>query len=333
MAIGRKQLQHLFELVGAHKLEPQAALDIALGKAPFPGEPAAAVELKADESAETPTEAVSAESTGMKVQEVKPTVGAKAVALFDQHGRRIPPQGMKATQVVPSGQCYLDQPKLDKENDLAQRLAYFQLAFEFAPELDFLAEFQKLKAAVAAAERIANLLNGVCLPIILPQINRHDFDYGSELDQFINAAKTVYLTQFPGRTLHSTNDIKLNVVDAGHLRLLERLFQGCLVALFFPGALHGFSLQAQREQMADSELPDSIYLAGGLDTMTATAMYPDIIARDSNALMLYLSAVQYDSGGHSLYFEPGKYYISMNKGVYLDKAGSYISGGLVFCPE
>lgn len=40
MSITKKQLLKLFELVGAHKLQPQAALDIALGRVPFPEEPA-----------------------------------------------------------------------------------------------------------------------------------------------------------------------------------------------------------------------------------------------------------------------------------------------------
>jgi len=43
LSITKKQLIKLFELVAAHKLEPQAALDIALGRAPFPAEPAVIV--------------------------------------------------------------------------------------------------------------------------------------------------------------------------------------------------------------------------------------------------------------------------------------------------
>jgi len=41
LSISKKQLLRLFELVGDHKLEPQAALSIALGKTPFPEEPVA----------------------------------------------------------------------------------------------------------------------------------------------------------------------------------------------------------------------------------------------------------------------------------------------------
>jgi len=325
MAIGKKQLQKLFELVQAHQLQPQAALDIALGRAPFPGEPEVPAETKTEETVETPVE----EPAKPAPVAVNPIKSEKA--LFDHTGRRIPPAGMKAKQIAPDGLFRLDPPKLDNENDLAQRLAYFQLAFADAPALDLPTEFQRLKSAVAADERLANLLNGICLPIILPQINEDGFNYDAEFDRvFVPAAKTAYLTQFPNRTIRSGSTNLVTVVEASHGRLLERLFQTGLVALFFPGALHGFSLRAQREQMADPELPGSIYLAGGFDTLAAVAMYPDVMARDGNTLIMYMPALRHNSDGCTLYFESNAYQMAVANGVYVDQATNYNSGGLVF---
>jgi|GEM_PF-1437490 len=103
MAIGKKQLLKLFELVQTHQLEPPAALDIALSKTPFPGEPEAVTKTRAEESMEAPVEASIKPTEAMPIEtpadqpttavavtsEAAPERSSKIVVMdptnFDQH--------------------------------------------------------------------------------------------------------------------------------------------------------------------------------------------------------------------------------------------------------
>lgn len=372
MAIGKKQLLHLFKLVYAGQLSSATAMEMALGKIASPKDPAAKegavasvedvpkVIESSNTSAAAPDDSKAAKpgsilksvreilGTAVEIEQKADELAATAVtapavsvcntSLFDYFGRRIPPLGMKESQSTPGSQ-QLAIPKLESESDLAQRLAYFQLAFETAPELDFFAEFQKLKAAVAADKRIANLLNGVCLPIILPRVEGHGFDYDRDFPKiFLAAAERTHDVLYSGVPFghgyvgyNGRADERIKVVDNSHRHLLVRMFRGDFVALYFPAALHGFSTYAQREQMADPNLPATLHLSGGVDVMTAVAMYPDILGCDYDyPVIIDMAALQCENDRCSLSFKNrGACVVRCN----LDIAHERLFGGLVFCLE
>jgi|GEM_PF-1055652 len=361
MAIGKKQLLCLFELVYAGQLAPAAALGMALGKIYLPKDPPAKESVPEDVA----TAAVSADSptvqpgpilkavrevlgttvkmefktnTSAATEPVAPAASVSELSLFDINGRRIPPPGMKETQCAP-GYRQLCKPILDNKSDFVQRLDYFQLAFESVPKLDFYAETQKLQAAVAADERIANLLNGVCLPIVLPQLGGTSFDYDRAFPKiFLTAAERTHGVVYPnvpfgrGHTNYNGRaDERITIVDTSHRRLLDRMFRGDFVALYFPTALHGFSTYAQREQMADPDLPGTLHLSGGVDVMTAVAMYPDILDCDYDCpVVIDMAALQCENDRCSLGFKNmGACVVRCN----LDIAHERLFGGLVFYLE
>ena len=92
---------------------------------------------------------------------------------------------------------------------------------------------------------------------------------------------------------------KVSIVPGSrHEKLIEKMMQDYVVAIYFPNPLQGFSINASREQMAT--LPESLILAGGFDTASAMSMYPDIIARDWHTPGYDLSALNWQSSDYSL---------------------------------
>ena len=256
--------------------------------------------------------------------------------LFNQHGHRIPPQGMKAAHTDPNRSFNLIQPALETVDTLALRLVRSQEAFQPEPIMmaaDFQGKVHELLAALRADEQIANLTDSVCLPIILPQIEQKDFDYGRTLGQvFVVAAKKAYEKEFPGRPFNYRQDDlagHVTIIDESHRRLVERLFQSHLIALYFPNPLQGFSVHAQREQM--ESLPTTLHLAGGLDILSAVTMYPDVLGRDSNTPGLDMAALEWRDAASSLNFEAHDGYAGFDDRTHLGNAGGRYSGGLVFC--
>lgn len=256
---------------------------------------------------------------------------------FAQTGRRIPSLGMKAKHTDPDLNFHLIQPALDTVEQLALRLVRFQEALQPGPIMlaaDFQNQVNELLVALRADRQIANLANGVCLPIILPTISRDDFDYGGLLERvFVAAAKKAYEKEFPGRPFdnYRKGDLagKVTIVDESHRLLVERLFQGHLVALYFPNPLQGFSVHAQREQMAG--LPTTLHLAGGFDTLSAVSMYPDVLGRNFNTPGLDMAALEWQDADYSLYFGADDDDADFGRRTGLGIASGYGSGGLVFC--
>ncbi|MFA5358809.1 MAG: hypothetical protein WC310_03250 [Patescibacteria group bacterium] len=255
---------------------------------------------------------------------------------FAQNGRRIP-RGLKANHTDSNRNFHLVQPNLDMVEALALRLVRFQEALQpglIMSAADFQGKVNELLTALSADEQIANLTSGICLPIIMPQIEKKKFDYGKVLEQtFVAAAKKAYEKEFSGRPFNNyrKDDLfgKVTIIDDSHRRLVERLFQSHLVALYFPNPLQGFSVHADREQMEG--LPTTLHLAGGFDTLSAVTMYPDVLGRDFNTPGLDMAALEWQGPGRSLHFGVGDGNAGFGDGAGLGDADARCSGGLVFC--
>ncbi len=261
--------------------------------------------------------------------EIRLVMEEAACVLFDRHGRRIPPQGMKTSVVDADRNFYLDQ-KVMKLEDYGLRLTlaagYLGRSIAIDPE-EFVDRANALRERIRGDERLANLLHGVHLPIALPQIAIGD--YGTALEVvFLPAVGRSYEIAFPGRKFYNhrrgTLAGQVTVAEGSrHCDLLAAMVAGPVVGLYFPTALQGYSALACLEQMAI--LPDNTLLAGALEPAMALIMYPDILARHGQTPSLDCTALHWQ--GLSLYFKAVDDNLSFDF-RFLD-ANDYYSGGLV----
>jgi len=253
------------------------------------------------------------------------------MSLFDKNGRRIPPRMLNSAVCDRDGNFYLRQPD---ELDLKERLDRFDGA-GLNPCItlqEFSDSTKGLLRKIRENERIANLLKGVYLPIIIPYTATAD--YGRMLDTlFIPAVANSYRRQFANRNFihYRKGDLegKVTIVPGSrHEQLVERIAKGSVVGIYFPNPLQGFSVDAQREQM--SSTPEGLLLSGAIDTSMGWLMYPDILARDNNTPVYDCSANQWHSPTSSLHFEAYDGNANFAGRADLSHASSSYSGGLLF---
>lgn len=259
------------------------------------------------------------------------------VELFDKNGRRIPPRGLKAAVCDANRNFYLKQPKLETVEDYANRLVRFQEAFHPGPCMSA-AEFQgrakELLEQLEKDERLRNLLKGVHLPVIVPELEAKDFDYGQVLEEvFLAAVGWAYQREFPGRKFNNYRQGELagrvNIIEGSrHDQLIAKMRQGPVVGICFPNPLQGYSILADREQM--TTLPQKLLLNGGFDTAAAEVGYPDILARDFNTPGQDCAALSWRSAWCSLVFGAGGDWFGFALTGGLAVARDHYSGGLAF---
>ncbi len=279
--------------------------------------------------------AILQDEKAVKVEEV-------SLKLFDKNGRRIP-KDLKSAVCDANKNFYLVQPKLGTVADYADRLIRFQQAFKEGPVMsaaEFEGRAKELIAEVENNKNLCNLLSGIYLPIILPQLGNLN-DYGENLKRvFIPAVEFSYNKdkQFSGRKFCNfrKNDLagKVSIVPGTrHEKLIEKMTQGYVVAIYFPNPLQGFSINASREQIVT--LPESLILAGGFDTASAIAMYSDVLA---NAKEWYtpgynLSALSWRLPYFSLFFEADVGNLVFGSRADLGSTYDNFSSGLLFLGE
>ncbi|MFY9492865.1 MAG: hypothetical protein WAP55_00015 [Minisyncoccia bacterium] len=251
--------------------------------------------------------------------------------LFGRHGRRIPPRGLVANVCDPNRNFHLVQPTID----YAKRL--YRLAESFSPGTNLLSyvafetKCRALLEQIKADRQLANLLKGVHLPVCLPHLEV--VDYGQALEEIfipsVGRAYTLHLAKPFTNYRQGELQGQVEIVDSSrHDRLLARMAEEAVAGIYFPNPLQGYSVHAQREQMAT--LPESFLLAGGLDTAAAWVMYPDVLARDGKTPGYNCSAVQWLSPGLSLYFKARGGDAHFGLEGNLAGACDFYSGGLLF---
>lgn len=254
-----------------------------------------------------------------------------AQVLFDKHGRRIP-EGLSANVCDADRNFQLKQPKLKKEVDYADRILRLQECLDVDTKItakQFKGETDRLLAMIQDNSRIANITNGVWLPVILPQLTTDDL--GTALEQYLKVVGKSYIKTFGDRKFfnhrESTLANEVNIVDGSrHDQLIKRMKQGPVIGIHFPNPLQGFSIKASCEQM--STLPEGFILSG-MDTPIAMAMYPDILACYS-APNLDMAALSWRSANSSFYFESCDDKLDLGITGLLGSAFNCYSGGLLF---
>ena len=249
--------------------------------------------------------------------------------LFDKNGRRIP-ENLKAAVCDPNSGYFLKQPAIDYARSFSKGFEGTGLAANMAAS-DFEETAKQLIEGLKADERTKKLLKGVYLPIIIPQTEIADL--GEAVEEFVGMAEKSYRKEFKKRnfTNHRKNDLKGKVtVVAGsrYEKLIEKMQKESVVGIYFPNPLQGFSVDAQREQMA--ALPEGFSLSGPIDTAMGFAMYPELLGKDATTPVYDCSAVQWQSSGYSLNFGADDDDADFGSGSNLSDADDYCSGGLLF---
>lgn len=252
--------------------------------------------------------------------------------LFDKHGRRIP-EYLKANVCDANKNFRLNWPRLDEEVDFANRIMRLHGCLGIDTEVTaehLKAETDRLLAVIRGCPQIANIANGVCLPLVLPQLVTDDL--GTELELYLAGVNSSYTKTFGDRKFNNHRKVTLaNKVSIApgsrHDHLIGRMEQGPVPALHFPSSLQGFSINASREQM--STLPEGFILSG-MDTPIAMVMYPDFLACDWNTPGLDVAALKWQFVDYSLSFKARDDVLDFGSTDDLSYAGGSYSGGLLF---
>ncbi len=222
---------------------------------------------------------------------------------FDKHGRRIPPRTLTASVTDANRNYFLKHTKLNYAERLARIVDCFVLKEAISVD-EFKNRAETILDGLRADEKTQLITKGVHLPFYLPQTQVDD--YGRVLDEvFLPAVERSFKAEFPWRSFYNRRKGTLvgqtTIVEGSrHERLVEAMQQGNVVGIYFPNCLQGFSVHADREQMAS--LPDKFLLAGGFDAAAAMVAFPDVLARGSKTPLLDLAAMQWLSSDFSLYF-------------------------------
>ena len=251
---------------------------------------------------------------------------------FDKHGRRIP-EGLQADVCDANWNFRMYRPELFEEVDFANRITRLHGCLSIDTEVtaeQLKTETERLLAIIRENSQIANIANGVCMPVVLPKLVTDDL--GTELELYLAGVNNSYAKTFGDRKFYNcrkgTLANEVNIVDGSrHDQLIARMKQEPVIGLHFPNPLQGFSINASREQMAT--LPERFILSG-MDTPIAMAMYPDILACDYNTPGLDMAAFSWQSAGYSLDFKAYDDSLDFSYTDSLARAYDSYSGGLLF---
>lgn len=272
---------------------------------------------------------------GLLTSDLEVEVREAVKLLFDKHGRRIP-KGLRADVCDANRDFYLKQPQMAQEVDFANRISRLEecLGVDIPITAEQLKqEAKRLLTLIQENSQIANITNGVWLPVILPKLITDDI--GTELEYYLTAVGKSYAKTFSDRKFYNYREgdlaDKVSIIDGSrHNQLIEQMKQCPVLGIHFPNPCQGFSVNASREQMA--MLPEGFILSG-LDTVIAMITYSDILARDFHTPGLDLAALSWRSLGYSLYFGPDGGRLDFDCRGSLGVAYGVCSSGLLFLRE
>jgi len=257
------------------------------------------------------------------------TFEAVNTALFDDFGRCLPTRTQAPAHKASRRYFRCEQPPIDYKSihDRSQRAYGSILQINAA---DFELRARAVWAGLAADPVTQGLTRGVGVPFLLPQTPLGDI--GTQLAQrFLPAVASAFRTHFPDYAFTDHNLVplaqQLSVAPGSrHDRLLEAMNLSDVVGWYFP-ALSEYSLPAAREQI--QALPESLWLAGGVDTCAALIGSPDLLLRrDGYPPLLWLGALNTDQAMLGYHFEAYGYNLTFLRRPHLGHANEYWSNGL-----
>ena len=143
---------------------------------------------------------------------------------------------------------------------------------------NFLARIETLRIKIQKDSRIAHILNGPYLPVVIPKVHFANPSGNKDLiNDLGNAFSKAVKEQYPVREYneHPINNLRVVTSHTNQGYLFEKLAKDSVVGLFFPEALAQFSVNAAKE-FVGAHLPEGFVLSG-IDGLVASIMYADIL--------------------------------------------------------
>lgn len=249
--------------------------------------------------------------------------------LFDEYGRCIP-KGESGVHALSRRYFKLQQPAMDYAA-IHERVSTL-LGHEGLPGVD---EFARRVADIQARLRddpaTHELLQGVCIPILLPRSGHCDIGHALD-ERYLPAVESAFNNSFPeySFTNHHKTGLggKLQVAPGSrHDVLLDRLNNDAIVGCYFP-CLTEYAPSAAQAQMA--ALPAQFLLAGGVDTCAALISAPELLLnRDYYPPLLWLAGLDAEKAEVGYHFEAYGYNMTFNRRLHFSQPAEYWASGLV----
>jgi len=224
----------------------------------------------------------------------------------------------------------LQQPVLDLPA-IHARVAALLGADGLPSPADFAARVDAIRARLANDPQIREMLNGICIPFLLPPA-RHA-DIGTALDErYLPAVADAFAAQLPDYdyTNHHKGGLagKLTVSEhSRHQALIDRMADSAVVGCYFP-CLTEYAIPAMRQRLRN--LPGDLLLAGGYDTCAALIAAPDLLLnREAYPPLLWLAGLEGEKADIGYHFEAYGYNLTFNRRLHQGQAAEYWAGALV----
>ena len=248
------------------------------------------------------------------------------VALFDPNGQALLPH-----RAHPRRHYFqLQQPAIDLPT-IHERTGRLLGSNKLPTLASFERRLADLRIKLENDVKLAPMLNGICIPFILPCAN--DDDLGQALDnRYLPAVSKAFGECLPAYQFTNHNKSGLTgklMTHPGtrHEILLARLANETLMGFYFP-CLAEYALPDVLAFIA--HLPENILLAGGVDTCAALIATPDLLLnRTAYPPLLWLAALEGEKPGVGYHFEAYGYNLTFNRRMHFDQAAECWNSGLV----
>jgi hypothetical protein len=256
-------------------------------------------------------------------------------AHFTASGIRMPYEGLKSATTAPDEEYAFPETRIVTRDILYGvwwRIGCFLPGVALGLET-FWEQAQALRQTLLMYSELSGLIDGVCLPLVIPVLSEPD--YGCRLAQILPAVKASYQNWFPQRRfidcLNYDRSENLTIIRQSNMSHLNgTLTTTPVVGLYFPDALRGWSIRACREQMQTFPaslgmiLPDAIIHGLGI------IGYPYLLAHGLSTPGLDCAGNSWHQAQYSLCYKAYDTCLEFCPATNLTHAlGSY-SGGLLF---
>ena len=221
--------------------------------------------------------------------------------LFDEHGRRVPFEGMRAFNNVSRRYYQLNQPDIQFDTVLRRMNKHAGVAESISAHQFESACLDLMKTAKEDAS-IRDICKGVHVPFICPKFV-DDIDLGEEFEQnWLAAVGSSFAAMFPQYHFKSTlqgdapslRGTLTLAKGARYEHFLRARRQGVIVGWYFPTALQEYDTASQRGQMRTLPLPEMLVLSGGFEAAAALVGSPDLLMNtETYPPVLCLSAFEH----------------------------------------
>jgi len=218
--------------------------------------------------------------------------------LFDTTGRRITKNLLSQTTNTERHFC-LSNPAVKNIEDYEYRLSLANIKDPCVTPEWFKHETERQIAMIAKDDSINNILKNIYLPIVC-KIDSDNID--NIVRNGLEAVAKQYTDLFKNRIfcnyIKNCKENKITIApDSRHFEFLGKAKQKYIVAILFPRALQGFSVNASREQLLDLTYRFSL---SGAEIINAIIMYPDILLSNWYATGLTFAGINYKNDRFSL---------------------------------